>query len=71
MFVGFGISALYLMPFETETLNFSAYFDPVSKVSILLPSLAASFSFHLQVINLTKIIKITETPITMYSFRYQ
>ena len=46
---GFGISFLYLINFDTNTLDFSAYFDPVSKVSVLLPSVVVSMSFHLQV----------------------
>ena len=51
-----------MINFETNTFDFSAYFDPVSKVSILLPSLVVSVSFHLQV-SKTSIKKFQETPI--------
>ena len=41
---------LYLWDFETNQFVLRAFFDPVAKVSILLPSVAASISFHIQVL---------------------
>ena len=63
MFSGFGISFLYLINFETNTLDFSAYFDPVSKVSILLPSVVVSLSFHLQVSEMSITNGVQRNPI--------
>ena len=57
-FSGLSISMLYLWDFETNQFVFRAFFDPVAKVSILLPSVAASISFHIQVfIGQIRIIK--------------
>ena len=56
--LGLSISMLYLWDFETNQFVFRAFFDPVAKVSILLPSVAASISFHIQVfIGQIRIIK--------------
>ena len=49
IFLGLTISILYLWDFETNQFAMRAFFDPVAKVSILLPSVAASISFHIQV----------------------
>ena len=40
---------LFLYNFETGEFEFQSFFDPVAKVSILLPSVTVSTSFHLQV----------------------
>ena len=47
---------LFLYNFESGEFELHSFFDPVSKVSILLPSVTVSTSFHIQVIIPTKII---------------
>ena len=43
------LTLAYLFNFEQGTLEMTAFFDPVSKVSILLPDATASATFHIQV----------------------
>ena len=45
------ISMLFLYNFESGEFELHSFFDPVSKVSILLPSVTVSTSFHFQVLN--------------------
>ena len=45
---------LFLYNFESGEFELHSFFDPVSKVSILLPSVTVSTSFHIQVIIPTK-----------------
>ena len=49
LFSGGFISMLFLYNFETGEFEFQSFFDPVTKVSILLPSVTVSTSFHFQV----------------------
>ena len=44
------ISMLFLYNFESGEFELHSFFDPLSKVSILLPSVSVSTSFHFQVI---------------------
>ena len=47
--IGTFITSLHFLdPFSYELLEFKAYFDPVSKLTILLPSTSMAFSFYMQ-----------------------
>ena len=50
---------LFLYNFESGEFELHSFFDPVSKVSILLPSVTVSTSFHFQVTIILKYLLIT------------
>jgi hypothetical protein len=47
-FIGLFFSLLHFVDFSTPRLTFQAFFDPISKLTILLPASSNPLNFYLQ-----------------------
>ena len=66
---GVSITCLFLWDFQDSFFNSQAFFDPLSKISILLPTTAASMGFHIQVKVQSRVVgyKHTNFDITLHN----